>query len=633
MNTKDLLDEATRSLVQRLLQLQDADGAWRLCFESGTLPDAYMIIITRALQMEEQQQQLKQWCDRILSRQTESGAWRLYADETEGNLSATVECYLALLYSGMYQASDEPLLRAEQYIVSRGGLKAVSSLLTKVLLAVTGQQPWPRSLLLPIELLLIPKEAPISFFDFVGYARVHIAPALVLADQRFVLRSPSPPSLSHLLIRQQPERAYVKQHDTRDKSSFLQLVQEQLLKLGGLTERLRHRAVQEAERFMLQRLETDGTLYSYASATFLMIFALLSLGYPPKHPVLQQAYRGLLGLPGVCGKHPHVQNCTSTVWDTSLISHALQAAGVSASHPAIARASAYILSRQQRKLGDWHHRNPNPYGGGWGFSDINTINPDVDDTSAALRALKQLRAAKPYQEAWNLGLYWLLTMQNDDGGWPAFEKNTDLTMLTWIPMEHAADVAIDASSADLTGRTLEFLGTHAGLSAKHSFVQRGSEWLVSHQEEDGSWYGRWGICYIYGTWAALTGLAAVGIEKDSKAVRRGTKWLLSIQHEDGSWGESCRSDEVKHYVPLSFGTPSQTAWALDALIAVHDHPTPEMVKGLAALAAFQKLDPHAEACAYPTGAGLPGFFYTRYHSYSYIWPLVTLANYKRKYGG
>jgi len=227
-------------------------------------------------------------------------------------------------------------------------------------------------------------------------------------------------------------------------------------------------------------------------------------------------------------------------------------------------------------------------------------------------------------------LNWVLSMQNNDGGWPAFEKNSNKEMLTWLAIDGAKSAAIDPSEADLTGRALEYLGNFAGLDSRYEIIKRGSNWLISRQKKDGSWYGRWGICYIYGTWAALTGLKAAGLSSNHDAIQRGANWLQSIQNFDGGWGESCKSDQLLHYEPLGESTPSQTAWALDALIAIHPQPTAAINKGIYRLTA--SLQENKWTTLYPTGAGLPGSIYIHYHSYRYIWPLLTLSHYRKKYG-
>lgn len=219
-------------------------------------------------------------------------------------------------------------------------------------------------------------------------------------------------------------------------------------------------------------------------------------------------------------------------------------------------------------------------------------------------------------------------MQNQDGGWSAFEKNTNKNF-SWIPIESSAAVSTDPSTADLTGRTLEFLGNNVGLSIQHPEIERGVHWLLKKQERDGSWYGRWGISYIYGTWAAMTGMTAVGIPADHPAILKATQWLLGIQNEDGSWGESCRSDVEKKYIPLGAGTPSQTAWAVDALLSFSPAPTTAIERGIHFLIDSGTIQDWR--VNYPTGAGLPGGFYFNFHSYRYIWPLIALGHYLQKF--
>jgi sporulenol synthase len=411
---------------------------------------------------------------------------------------------------------------------------------------------------------------------------------------------------------------------------MLDSIQAGLSWLIGTPRYIHEVATTKAEQFMLQRIEADGTLYSYANSTILMILALLALGYDQQHPIITRAIQGLTAMQCRYGDTTTMQNSPSTVWDTALFAYTLQEAGIPDGHPAIRRATSYLLSQQQHKKADWSIHNPGTIPGGWGFSETNTINPDVDDTTAALRAIRGFSNTDPaYLESWNRGLNWVISMQNKDGGWPAFEKNTNNEMLTWLAIDGAKSAAIDPSEADLTGRTLEYLGNFAGLDTRHEFIKRGSKWLIHHQEKDGSWYGRWGVCYIYGTWAALTGLAAVGLPASHETLQKGSKWLLDIQNPDGGWGESCRSDRLQSYVPLGGSTPSQTAWALDALIAVQAQSMPEVDQGMLRLIALLHED--GWKSRYPTGAGLPGHFYSHYHSYRYIWPLLTLSHYKRRY--
>ena len=634
MTLRERIDREIGRLSESLARMQSQDGSWKLCYENVVLTEAYMILLLRTIE-DADEELIRLLHDRLLAAQYPDGSWRAYPDEQEGNLSATVECYYAMLYSGYSQASDPWMAKARSLIVRKGGLARIKGLMTKVMLAATGQIPWPRFLRVPLEFLLLPSAFPINLYEFSVYARAHMIPAMVIADRRFSVRTNRSPVLAELIGDSSLDRLSFwddDEHggDSRTFESVLTQIVNGINSIKDLSELPHDAAIKRAELYMLERIEPDGTLYSYATSTFLMVFALLAIGYGKRHPVIHKAVRGLKGLICRTENRVFVQNSPSEVWDTALLSYALQEAGVTAHSPTILGAADYLLARQHRRSGDWAIHNPSGVVGGWGFSDSNTLNPDVDDTTAALRAIKSLSAAgSSYLEAWNRGLSWLLSMQNDDGGWPAFEKNTDRRMLASLPLVEAKSSAIDPSTPDLTGRTLSFLGQFAGLDVHRAFVRKGADWLIASQEQDGSWYGRWGVCFIYGTWAALTGLSDVGIGSDHPAVTKGVKWLADIQNDDGGWGESCASDVTMRYVPLHASTPSQTAWALDALIAVHDKPTIGMDTGIDRL--LQLSQDNGWVSSYPTGAGLPGIFYSHYHSYRYIWPLLTLAHYKRKY--
>lgn len=626
------VDEAIRRIGRELLDHQSEDGAWRYCFENGILTDAYMIILYRTLEIHDDAY-IRALHNRILSLQEDNGTWKWYRDEEDGNLSLTAEAYFALLYSGFSHETDGHMQKAKQWMISKGGLHEVQSVLTKVIFACTGQLPWPHSLQVPIEILLLPDSFPIHFHDFAGFARVHLAPILVMADRRFSVKTGTTPDLSGLILRTGPG---MKRPDSDNKKAsiiqqLIEKIKESAQTIASLPEEVHRMALQRAELYMLERIEPDGTLYSYANSTFLMVYALLALGYGKRHPTVMKAVRGLKSLSCMIDGLPHVQNSPSTVWDSALISYVLQEAGFTAKEAAIRKAGDYLLSRQHRKLGDWSAKVRHPVPGGWGFSDSNTMNPDVDDTTAALRAISSLaKTDRLFRDAADRGLNWVLSAQNDDGGWPAFEKNTDKQILTWIPVNGAEFAAIDPSTADLTGRTLEYLGKTTGFTAAHPFILRAVQWLKRNQEENGSWYGRWGICYLYGTWAAVTGMVSVGVGAEDPSVRKAVQWVKSVQNPDGGWGESCSSDRLMRFVPLPESTPSQTAWALDSLIAAGDRPSPEIERGIHAL--LHSLNKNDWTASYPTGAGLPGQFYNRYHSYNLIWPLAALSHYRSKYG-
>ncbi|WP_370224615.1 prenyltransferase/squalene oxidase repeat-containing protein [Cytobacillus sp.] len=613
-------------LITLLRKGQSPDGSWNYPFETGISTDAYMIILLRTLEIHDEKL-IQGLAARIIGKQEENGAWKIFEDEKDGNATSTLEAYYGLLYSGYVQKEDPRMKAARKFIREHGGMESVN-VFTKIMLSTTGQYPWPESFPVPVEIMLLPLSFPLNFYQFSVYGRVNLAPILILAETKFSIKTKSSPDLSNLLLTRSGAVSWEIQPEYRSLLSFIKEGVEDLL---GLSEQFHSLAMDRAKKYMLERIEPDGTFYSYFSSTFLMIFALLSLGYAKDHPIIKKAVAGLKSLRTDIDGLPHMQYANASVWNTSLINTALQLAGLSPKDPAVKRANTYLLKRQHDQFGDWVIHNPIALPGGWGFSDVNTRNPDIDDTTASLRAIaRSVEGDSVNQEAWDRGIQWLLSMQNEDGGWPSFERNTENPWLGFLPIEKGEYMFGDPTSADLTGRTLEFLGNYTNLPADDPLYKKAVNWLLDHQEQDGSWYGRWGICYIYGTWAAVTGLCAAGLSKDHPSIRKASDWLKEIQNQDGGWGESCLSDSEKSYVPLNASTLTDTAWALDALIAAEDHPTEAIQKGIHYLT--HSINKKDWTTAYPKGQAMAGSFYIHYHSYRYIFPLMALANYHRKFG-
>lgn len=591
-----------------------------------------MIILLRILEIDDENL-IKRLTERILAKQEKNGAWKLYYDEPEGNLTATLEAYYALLFSGYYNKLDPRLRLARQFVLSNGGLKN-SHIFTKVMLALTGGYKWPTFFSLPIEMILLPPSFPINFYSFSEFGRANIAPIMILADKKFIIKTEKSPDISDLLARDDNEDEYesFKDSNSEEWRSLHSIIIQGIKRLIGLPGDIHKLAIEETRQYMLARIEPDGTFFNYFSATFLMIFALLSLGYSKSHPIIVKAVKGLKSMECDINGLPHMQYTTADVWNTALLSYALQEAGVSLNDPTVEKANHYLLSRQHYKYGDWIVHNPSAFPGGWGFSDMNTVHPDVDDTTASLRAIaRSVHGNWHFIRSWERGILWLLSMQNDNGGWPAFEKNTNSKMLQFFPIDKAKYLLADPPSADLTGRTLEFLGSFTNLSKNHASVKKGVIRLFKSQKKNGSWYGRWGICYVYGTWGAVTGLRAVGVSSSHPTISKAVTWLEKIQNDDGGWGESCKSDQKETYVPLQASTLEHTAWAVDALIAASDKPTKAINDGIKFL--LKNLEKDDWTTAYPKGQGMAGDFYIHYHSYRYIFPMLALAHYHKKYPG
>ncbi|EME76332.1 squalene--hopene cyclase [Bacillus sonorensis] len=616
---RSLLEDAKafrQKTLKDLQNRQETDGSWRFCFEGPVMTNSFLILLLTSLG-DHDSSLISSLARRIRSEQNEDGTFRNYPDEAEGHLTATVQGYTGMLASGIYSRDEPHMQKAEAFIRSKGGLRSVH-FMTKWMLAANGLYPWPR-LYLPLSFLLIPPVFPLHFYHFSAYARIHFVPMAIALNKKYVLKNEQIGSLRHLdenMSKNPLDWLSIRSFDERNFYPF-NLQWKELLKWPVYVHNLGFEA---GKRYMLDRIEQDGTLYSYASATIFMVYSLLSLGISKNDPVIRKAVSGVKGLVAPCGGEGlYVENSTSTVWDTALLSYAMQEAGMSQKSPTVSSAADYLEKRQHIRKADWAVFNPHAKPGGWGFSNLNTNNPDVDDTAAALKAIPLNR--RPAD--WTRGLAWLLSMQNKDGGFAAFEKNVDHPLIRRLPIESADEAAVDPSTADLTGRALHALGLKAGYTENHSAVRRALHWLYRRQEKNGSWYGRWGVCYIYGTWAALTGMKAVGVSGEHPSVKKALSWLKSIQLPDGSWGESCKSCEIKTFAPLAYGTAVQTAWALEALLQYEDPREPLIQKGFRFLIDDGLHQP--KHLVYPTGIGLPKQFYIYYHSYPFVFPLLALS--------
>lgn len=580
------------------------------------MTDAYFIILCRALGISSHENLIKRLVARLLDLQNTNGTWSVYPDEPAVNLSITLEASYALLCSGLIPPDDEQHLLRAKSALKNPAATAKLSMSTRAFFSGIGQLPWS-NYRFPASILVAPKWSPIQFDRFVGYARAHIAPVLLASLLNTNVATQPLPKLADL----SPDILELR-NPTRKESILL----PNLVPTTTILKRL--------EEFILENLETNGTLYGYASSTFFMIMALIGRGYPPHDPIITRAIDGIASLAHHEGPFSHIQNADATVWNTGLMSYALQAVERPENIEMLARSTQYLLAKQHLYTRNARPSSPLSNAVGWGFSDINTFVPDVDDTCAVLRALHrgtQTNWNGAEAKAFARGINWIWSMQNRDGGWPAFEKDVDNPLFTKIRVDGATGVLTDPSSADLTGRTLEFLGNYCNLTFEHPKIKKAVRWLLKAQNANGSWQGRWGVCYIYGTWAAITGLCAVGLSKNHPALRKAAEWLLSIQRPDGGFGESCQSDVQKKYVPLTYSTISQTAWGLDALISMHDEPTSPIRHATDCLLK-QVQDLREKWATYPTGAGLPGSFYIGYQSYNTIWPLVAFGHYKQKYG-
>jgi len=387
---------------------------------------------------------------------------------------------------------------------------------------------------------------------------------------------------------------------------------------------LRVKAIRRAEQWVLERSRyTDGVAAIYPPMMY-VIMALDLLGYPKDHPDVREAEEHFLNLLVDDERGFFFQPCFSVVWDSAIVAYVLGESGLAPDH-ALTRCADWLLTKEVRRKGDWSVKRPNVEPSGWYFEFANESYPDIDDTAQVLLALNHGRASNnsAHEACTRRAVNWLLAMQSKDGGWAAFDVDNNWESLSYVPFaDHNA--MLDPTCPDITGRVLEGL-VASGVRRDHPAIRRGVQFLERAQEPDGSWYGRWGVDYIYGTFLALRGLEAAG-ESDREAyILRAGEWLRSIQNADGGWGESCASYSQKTFVPAR-SMPSQTAWAILGLLAGGDTTSHSLQKGVEYLMETQKADGSWDE-ALSTGTGFPGVFYLKYHLYRNSFPVLALSTY------
>jgi len=586
------LDAAIERGTRRLLELQRPDGIWVGELESNVTMTAQHLFWHHYLDLRTPELD-RRIASELMARLRDDGTWSIWF-EGPPDLSTSIEAYVACRLAGV-----DPGPRALEYIRREGGIPK-SRLFTKCFMALLGQWPWQRMVPIPPELVLLPPSAPFSIYNFACWARQTFV-ALAVAQS---LRPVRPTDVDLTAIGAMPGR-------TRP---------------AGRPNRLRRRAVTVAERWIRERQEADGSWGGIQPPWVWGIVALAALGHGLDDPTLGKAVEGWQGFMVDDGERLRPEACQSPVWDTALAALALRACGVGAEHDGLRRAGDYLLREEVTVKGDWAIRKPDLAPGGWAFEFENDLYPDVDDTAVVALALHELGRG---ESAIGRGVEWLVGMQSRDGGWGAFDVDNKAMWLYKIPFCDFGKVT-DEPSADVTAHSLETLGT---LGVHHEAADGGVEWLLSEQEEDGSWFGRWGVNHIYGTGAALPGLEACGIPHDHPSLRRAVAWLDSVQQETGGFGEDIRSyGDPDWRGRAKFTTPSQTAWALLAYVAAGNAEDSATRRAADYLCAAQRADGDWEEQHF-TGTGFPLDFMIRYHLYRITFPLLALGRLRERLAG
>ena len=583
------LDEAIDRGTRRLLELQRPGGIWVGELESNVTMTAQHLFWHHVLGLRTPELD-RRIANELTARLRDDGTWAIWLGGP-ADLSTSIEAYVALRMCGVDLGP-----RTLEYIRREGGVPR-SRLFTKCFLALLGQWPWQRMVPIPPELVLLPPSSPFSVYDFSCWARQTFV-ALSVAQS---LRPVRPIDVDLRAIGAIPGRTIPPRRPGR----------------------LRRRALAVAERWIRERQEADGSWGGIQPPWVWGIVALAALGHGPDDPTLRKAVDGWRGFMVEDGDRLRPEACQSPVWDTALAVLALRACGVPAEHPQLVEAGAYLLSEEVTTKGDWSIRLPDLAPGGWAFEYENDLYPDVDDAAVVALALRELAIG---DDAVRRGLDWVAGMQSAGGGWGAFDVDSSAMWLYRIPFCDFGKVT-DEPTADVSAHALEALapeGRYGGV------VEPGLRWLLSEQEEDGSWFGRWGVNHLYGTGAALPALEACGVPPDHPAVRRAVAWLDSVQREDGGFGEDILSyADPGRRGRADFATPSQTAWALLGHVGAGNAEGVGARRGADYLCDVQRPDGDWDEEQF-TGTGFPLDFMIRYHLYRITFPLLALGRLRER---
>jgi len=584
------LDEAIDRGTRRLLALQRPDGIWVGELESNVTMTAQHLFWNHYLGLRTPDLD-RRIGNELMARMRDDGTWSIWF-EGPADLSTSIEAYVAVRMCGV-----DPGPKAKQFIRSQGGIPK-SRLFTKCFLALVGQWPWQRMVPIPPELILLPPSSPFSVYDFSCWARQTFV-ALSLAQS---LRPVKPADV-----------------DLRDIGAIPGRTRRPLRR-----DPLRRTAQARAEEWIRARQEADGSWAGIQPPWVWGIIALRALGHGMDDETLRRAVDGWRGFMVEDGERLRPEACQSPVWDTSLALLALRACGLPDDHAQIRKAGEYLLGQEVTVKGDWSIRRPDLAPGGWAFEYENDLYPDVDDAAVVPLSLRGLGIGE--EDAIRRSFAWLRGMQSRDGGWGAFDVDNDAMWLYKIPFCDFGKVT-DEPSSDVTAHVLEALGSEPGYG---DVVERGLRWLLAEQEDDGSWFGRWGVNHLYGTGAALPALEACGIPRDHPAMRRAVAWLDSVQQEHGGFGE----DVLSYHDPslrgrAGYATASQTAWALLGYVAAGNAENEGARKAADYLCGVQRPDGDWDE-AHFTGTGFPTDFMIRYHLYRITFPLLALGRLRER---
>ena len=650
----DAVNQAVRRSHDYFRRTQYPEGYWWGELESNATMEAEYLMLCHFLGRVDPERWRKV-TNYILGKQRGDGSWGQYY-EAPGDLSTSVECYFALKLAG-HSPDSEPLTKARAFILSKGGVPKVR-VFTKIWLALFGQWDWKGTPNMPPEMMLLPPWAPLNIYQFSSWARATIVPMLIILTDRPYCPVPEPANIDELFPagRKGTDYSLPKPKDGLGWAKAFHWLD----RMVGLYQKLpvhplRGLARRKIVDWVLDHQEADGAWAGIQPPWVYSLIALHDLDIPGARQAIERGFQAFEGFAIEDDDTCTVQACISPVWDTCLAQVALLDSGMAPDDPLVQASTRWMLDKQILAGGDWQVQSKKTPPGGWAFEFHNDKYPDIDDSSEVLIALDLARlddAEEPRRlEAVRRGVEWMEGLQCKNGGWAAFDKDNNMQYLTKIPFSDFGET-LDPPSVDVTAHIVEMYG-RLGYTADHPPLRRGYQYIRSEQEPDGSWFGRWGVNYVYGTGAALPALAAIGEDMSQPYVRKAVDWLLAHQNDDGGWGESCGSYVDQSLRGIGPTTASQTAWALLGLIAAGEAASDAAHRGVKYLTGTQQEGGDWEE-PYYTGTGFPGYgvgerlktmpipggsgyqgldmpagFMINYHLYRNYWPLLALGRFIR----
>jgi squalene-hopene/tetraprenyl-beta-curcumene cyclase len=627
------LTDAIAASQAHLLAQQTDQGYWWAVLESNVTMTAEAVLLHKIWGTDTTRplSKMKQY---LLNQQRPNGSWELYFGDG-GDLSTSIEAYMGLRLLGV-DATEPCLIKARQFILAKGGIRK-ARIFTKFHLALIGCYDWRGVPSIPPWVMLLPHQiSPVTIYEMSSWARGSTVPLLIVFDRKPVWWLEPMINLNELYVEGYPNANF--NLPSKGDWTDIFLWADRAFKLAEDLDLVpfRQAGLKAAEHWVLERQEATGDWGGIIPAMLNSMLALKAMDYDVADPIV---VRGLAAIDrfGVETETEYwVQPCVSPVWDTALVMRGLLDSGLDPAHPALVQGAEWLIKMQILDYGDWFVKNQQGAPGAWAFEFDNRFYPDVDDTAVVVMALNGVTLPEQNlpenaikQKAIDRAVKWIATMQCKPGGWAAFDRDNDQEWLNDIPYGDLRAM-IDPNTADVTARVLEMVGRLDTATIADHQVERALDYLMEEQEADGSWFGRWGVNYIYGTSGVLAALAVIAPDRFRAQIQRGVNWLTRIQNSDGGWGETCESYKDVRLKGKGDSTPSQTAWALIGLLAAVEAGATvnrtTLDRGVQWLLNTQQSDGTWNEDWF-TGTGFPKHFYLKYHLYQQHFPLTALGRY------